>query len=150
MKVFTGEAPFGRDKTPAVIIKAMAGKLPERPTHPDFNDRLWTLTLRCLERKPSDRPNMEQVLEELKDIGGSRGASPGRVGAQPSKMLKGDTDEKNSRRTVGNISLKKRPEAGRMIPRAVLLLNLIDRQRSNCTRVVVEKSAKLAVDYIIH
>lgn len=119
MKVFTGEAPFGRDKTPAVIIKAMAGKLPERPTHPDFSDRLWALTLRCLEREPSDRPNMEQVLDELKDIDGSRGASPDRVGTQPSKMLKGDTDEKNYRRTVGSISLKKQQEAGRMILRAV-------------------------------
>ena len=85
MKVFTGEAPFGKDKARAVIMKAMTGKLPERPTHPDFNDRFWALTLWCLDRKPSDRPNTEQVLEELKDVDESRGASSGRWVLSPQK-----------------------------------------------------------------
>ena len=121
MKVFTGEAPFGGERTPAVIAKIVTGKLPPRPSHPRFTDRLWELTQRCLGPVPLDRPCMEEVLKTLKDMVGSRRISPDRVDAQPSQTLKGDTNEPFSRRSF---PLKQQQEAGGTIPHALLLLNL--------------------------
>ena len=123
MKVFTGEAPFGGERTPAAIAKIVTGKLPERPTHPRLTDRLWRLTQRCLGPVPSSRPCMEEVLEALKDMVGSGGSPPDRVNVQPTRTLKNGTNETFSRRTVGNPPLKQQPEPGGKIPRTPLLLN---------------------------
>jgi len=122
MKVFTGEAPFGGEWTPAAITKIVTGKLPGRPNHPRFTDRLWELTQRCLGPVPSDRPSIEEVLEALKGMVGSRGSSPGRVDVQPKRTLKSGTNETFSRRAVGNSPLKQQQEPGGAILRSTLLL----------------------------
>jgi len=124
MKVFTGEAPFGGEWTPAAITKIVTGKLPGRPDHPRFTDRLWELTQWCLESVPSNRPCMEEVLEALKDMVGSRGSSPGRVDIQPKRTLRSGTNEHFSRRAAGNSPLKQQPGLGGAIPRTLLLVNL--------------------------
>ena len=124
MKVFTGEAPFGGEWTPAAITKIVTGKLPGRPDHPRFTDRLWELTQRCLGPVPSNRPCMEEVLEVLKNMVGSRGSSPGRVDVQPKRTLRSGTNETFSRRAVGNSPLKQQQEFGGAIPRTLLLVNL--------------------------
>ena len=143
MKVFTGGAPFGGERTPAVIAKIMTGKLPERPTHPRFTDRLWKLTQQCLGPVSSDRPCMEEVLEGLKDMVGSRGISPNRVYAQPSQRLKGDISETFSRRFVGNSPLKQQQETGEIIPHAFAAESiLICWQESSRVGVVPGKGAR--------
>jgi len=124
MKVFTGEAPFGEDRTPTAIAKIMTGKLPGRPTHPRFTDHLWGLTQRCLELVPSDRPHVEEVVEVLKDVVGGREVSLDRVDARPSQ---GYTNGTFSRRAGGGSPLEQRKESGETggtIPHALLLLNL--------------------------
>ena len=123
MKVFTAQAPFGGERTLTAMAKIMTGKIPERPTHPRFTDRLWGLTQRCLGPEPSDRPCVEEVLEVLKDMVEAGGISPNRVDARPHKTLKGGTNEKNSRRAIGISPLEQQQEAGEMIPRALPLGN---------------------------
>ena len=68
MKVFTGQAPFVGNTTPVAMASIMDGKLPERPNHVGFTDSLWELTQRCLEQAPSERLNVEQVLEALRRL----------------------------------------------------------------------------------
>jgi hypothetical protein len=68
MKVFTGQAPFIGKTTPAAIANIMGGKRPDRPNHTSFTDSLWELTQQCWKVAPSDRPNVEQVVEVLKKL----------------------------------------------------------------------------------
>ena len=65
LKTFSGEIPFTRVPTPQVVMRIMDGERPERPTHPEFTDSLWGLTERCWNAASQDRPNMEDVLEEM-------------------------------------------------------------------------------------
>jgi len=65
MKVFTGEVPFSDSIAVGTITNVIAGGRPERPTHPSFTDRLWTLTQQCWRQEPEDRPQMDQVIEQL-------------------------------------------------------------------------------------
>lgn len=106
MKIFTGAAPFGGERTPAVIAKIMTEEIPERPMHPGLRDRLWELTKRCLGPVPSNRPRMEEVQETLRDMVRSGGSPPNRVDAPPSRTRKGDTNEALSRRVVVSSPLK--------------------------------------------
>jgi len=46
----------------------MYGKRPQRPTHPDLTNSLWDLTQRCWKEGPQDRPEMGEVIGELKRL----------------------------------------------------------------------------------
>ena len=89
-----------------VIAKIMTEKIPERPVHPGFRNRLWDLTKRCLGPVPSNRPRMEEVQETLRGMIGSGGTPPDRADAPPSRTRKGDTNETLSRRVVVRSPLK--------------------------------------------
>ena len=47
------------------MTNIIIGVHPERPTHPAFMDDLWTLTQRCWERKPQDRPAIDSIVGQL-------------------------------------------------------------------------------------
>ena len=66
MKAFTGRVPFNNcDNDLIVMSNILIGVRPKRPTGPHFMDGLWTLTERCWEEKPQDRPRMDSVMEQL-------------------------------------------------------------------------------------
>ena len=45
----------------------MGGDHPMRPGYPDFTEPLWTLTQRCWEKEPQDRPAIEEVIRTLEE-----------------------------------------------------------------------------------
>ena len=137
MKVFTGEPPFDGDRTPTAIAKIMAGKLPGRPTHTRFTNRLWELTRQCLEPVPSDRPHVEKVVEALKDMVGSRKVALDQ--APPLQTVK--SHGIFSRRASGSSPLKQQKETGGTIPHALIESMLIDWQESNRAKATLEKRA---------
>ena len=112
----------------------MTGRIPERPNHPKFTDKLWELTQQCLKPKPSDRPRVEQVLEALRDMDGSRKVSLDPVGAQPPRTPKDDTNKTSSRESVHTHSpyISHSTSVRRHHPSA----------RSNCWKLSIEATAK--------
>ncbi|KAF9646896.1 kinase-like protein [Thelephora ganbajun] len=125
IEVFTGKAPFGNDRTPAVIASIMTGKTPERPDHPGFTDDLWELTQRCLKEVPSDRPHVEEILAALKDMGRNRTVSPNQVNARPIQTHRSNKNEASSSigpllpgRTTGGHPSRQRRITGGTIPHA--------------------------------
>ena len=67
-KAFTGEVPFGRTPRFHPAAHIMSGNLPGRPDHPYFTESLWTLTQRCWSQEPQNRPNIQEVIEVLKEL----------------------------------------------------------------------------------
>ena len=65
MKVFTGDVPFRNSIAAAAIASIITGERPERPIHPGFTDRLWSLTQQCWGQEPQDRPRIDEVIEQL-------------------------------------------------------------------------------------
>ena len=67
----TGEHPFMEIRRAASVPVAVTnGQLPARPVNPLFvdrglDDRLWALLTRCWAHRPSERPNIFEVSEEL-------------------------------------------------------------------------------------
>jgi serine/threonine protein kinase len=61
IKVFTGEAPFGGEKTPAVITKIMTGKIPRTANSPQIHGPPMGIDSAVFEPVPSDRPCMEEA-----------------------------------------------------------------------------------------
>jgi hypothetical protein len=68
MKVFTGTVPFSGVRASEVVIRITNGKRPGRPNHPEFSNPLWTLTTRCWAEAAKDRPNIEEVVKEFKEL----------------------------------------------------------------------------------
>ena len=70
--MLTGKRPFNDIKgEPTVILEvAINGKKPDRP-HPEFPDALWNLLLKAWDpehqSKPSERPSIQQVMNQLKE-----------------------------------------------------------------------------------
>ena len=67
-KAFTGEVPFGRILRFHAAAHIMNGNRPGRSDHPDFTESLWTLTQRCWSQEPQDRPDIQEVIEVLKEL----------------------------------------------------------------------------------
>ena len=65
IKVFTGAAPFSGLNIPTIIFNIMDGQRPKRPTHPSFTDCLWKLVQECWKQESRDRPQMDQVVQQL-------------------------------------------------------------------------------------
>ncbi|KAF9647398.1 kinase-like protein [Thelephora ganbajun] len=67
-EVFSGTVPFHDIAAPAVTTSIMDGERPSRPTHPSLIDPLWKLTQRCWKDTAKDRPEMQEVIKELKGM----------------------------------------------------------------------------------
>ena len=67
-KAFTGEVRFGEIPEIYVVIHITNGNRPGRPDHPYFTESLWTLTQRCWSQEPQNRPNIQEVIEVLKEL----------------------------------------------------------------------------------
>ena len=46
-------------------LAIVQGKRPERPTHPNFTEKLWSLTQRCWNGNHNVRPRISEVMEIL-------------------------------------------------------------------------------------
>ena len=66
IQVFIGAIPFS-DKPPTLaILNITQGRRPSRPTHPTFTAELWTLMERCWNQNPHLRPEVSEVLTDLR------------------------------------------------------------------------------------
>ncbi|KAF9789158.1 kinase-like domain-containing protein [Thelephora terrestris] len=65
IEVFTGKVPFSKFISYAAMANIMNGVRPERPLHPGLTDDLWTLTRKCWEENPQDRPQIDSVVTHL-------------------------------------------------------------------------------------
>ena len=70
MKIFTGSAPFDLDLHLPITatLAIMRGERPTRPVHPDFTDKLWTLMQYCWSQDPHSRPDVSEVLRDLRSL----------------------------------------------------------------------------------
>ncbi|KAF9651098.1 kinase-like protein [Thelephora ganbajun] len=69
IEAFTGAVPFNDDPPRAVMLAIVDGERPPRPTHPTFTDDLWALTQRCWDQEAHLRPQMSEVLQNLRRFG---------------------------------------------------------------------------------
>ena len=60
--------PFFEIPSQAVPAAIMKGDRPRRPTHPSLTDSLWELTQSCWDDTAENRPEVEDVAEELKEM----------------------------------------------------------------------------------
>ena len=66
-KVFSGGVPFA-DSTPmSVAATVLLGDRPGRPKDPILTNRLWVLTQRCLAQDPRQRPEIMEVVCDLRE-----------------------------------------------------------------------------------
>jgi len=71
LELMTGDVPFKHIMRAASVPTALTnGHRPERPTDPSvaargLDDRLWSLLTGCWAQKPSDRPDIFEVNDEL-------------------------------------------------------------------------------------
>ena len=68
VKVFAGTFPFHDVTGLAVQVKITDGERPRRPNHPSLTDSLWILTQRCWKEGAQDRPEMGEMIKELKKL----------------------------------------------------------------------------------
>ena len=68
IQVFSGKVPFHEVAYLAVTAAILNGKRPSRPNHPSFHDALWNLTQKCWNDSAKNRPEMNNVTEELKGM----------------------------------------------------------------------------------
>ena len=69
-EVLSGQVPFSRYETPAVIAKVGRGERPERPQGTEgkwFTDVIWEILERCWAHKRDDRPGIGDVLRVLEE-----------------------------------------------------------------------------------
>ena len=69
-EVLSGQVPFPRYGTPAVIAKVGRGERPERLDGAEgrwFTDVVWRVLERCWAPKRDDRPSIEDVLRSLEE-----------------------------------------------------------------------------------
>ncbi|KAJ8076276.1 hypothetical protein PM082_000695 [Marasmius tenuissimus] len=76
-EIFVGRCPFHDLPEPAVICAVLIDEQrPSRPQGlPELQDSMWDVMVRCWDTRPSSRPTMTDVLEELQEMG--FGGSPG-------------------------------------------------------------------------
>jgi hypothetical protein len=61
-QVFTGAIPFNGRSSTAASSAIAQGKRPQRPTHPNFTEKLWTLMQCCWDQDPYLRPEISEIL----------------------------------------------------------------------------------------
>ena len=72
IQLFTGLAPFGGGPGFVAAVAIVQGKRPPQPSHPTFTVELWALTQRCWDQDPHLRPEVLEVLRELRSFSVSR------------------------------------------------------------------------------
>ncbi|KAF9789414.1 kinase-like domain-containing protein [Thelephora terrestris] len=65
IEIFTGRLPFDEYHEHQVILLLAEDKRPDKPVHPQFTPKLWSLTNKCWAKNPKRRPNIIEVLREL-------------------------------------------------------------------------------------
>lgn len=65
-KAFTGKAPFYGVAPTAVAVGVLAGRRPPRPAHRCLTNNLWELVERCWNQDPRDRPDISDVILDLR------------------------------------------------------------------------------------
>ena len=65
-KVFSGAAPFADSTPTSVTARVLLGERPERPKVPNLTNGLWDLIQRCLGENPRGRPEITEVVRELR------------------------------------------------------------------------------------
>ncbi|KAF9447984.1 kinase-like protein, partial [Macrolepiota fuliginosa MF-IS2] len=67
-EILVGRAPFHKCVTDTqIILKVLAGASPVGSVQPaQIDDEMWELIERCCARDPKDRPEFQEILEELK------------------------------------------------------------------------------------
>ena len=64
-KVFTGSIPFKEKRDFVATMAIMQGERPERPTHPNFTEKLWLLMEGCWAGDHRMRPSILEVMKVL-------------------------------------------------------------------------------------
>ena len=64
-QIFTGKYPFEPYSNVQVIILLTQDKRPEKPSHEQFSQKIWTLTQKCWDKDPKERPKVSEVLNKL-------------------------------------------------------------------------------------
>ncbi|KAF9789504.1 kinase-like domain-containing protein, partial [Thelephora terrestris] len=65
-EAFSGTVPFPEIRSPAVPVAIMKGNRPNRPVHPGLTEPLWRLVQECWKDTAGDRPEIADVIKELK------------------------------------------------------------------------------------
>jgi len=69
IELITKDRPFNHRKIDTVVIVDITkGLRPRIPNQSDLAGKLWPLLAQCWAQAPGQRPSMETVCEELKDI----------------------------------------------------------------------------------
>ena len=92
-ETISGRSPFYGHEPPAVLVRVARGEHPHRGE--GFPENLWEVLVRCWAHQPSDRPAVEEVLQELKAVPS--------LSEQPCPWL-GEEMEDGDRLTQSNMS----------------------------------------------
>ncbi|KAG8779183.1 hypothetical protein FRC12_024597 [Ceratobasidium sp. 428] len=81
LELITGRIPYYEHKrTHSVVFEVQKNKRPTRAKYPDFEkyalkpDEMWNLLERCWQTNPEDRPTIDEVVAELEEMRGKKGA----------------------------------------------------------------------------
>ncbi|KDQ17158.1 hypothetical protein BOTBODRAFT_598930 [Botryobasidium botryosum FD-172 SS1] len=76
VEAFTGDVPFASTYRNAVVDLVRKGTLPDRPAHPQLDDRMWELMKDCSHYLPARRPSAQTVIFRLIAPAGYQPESP--------------------------------------------------------------------------
>jgi serine/threonine protein kinase len=96
-EVLSGQVPFHRHGSLAVIAKVSGGERPKRPRGAKgrwFEDDIWNLLQNCWTPTPGDRPRIEDVLHLLEGV--SRSWTPSQTIADPQTATSSTSDLETS------------------------------------------------------
>ena len=68
VQVFSGTVPFPDLTHPAAFTTIVNGGRPDRPPHSSLTDSLWELVQKCWNGTVGERPEMGDVVKELKGM----------------------------------------------------------------------------------
>ncbi|KAH7906828.1 kinase-like domain-containing protein [Hygrophoropsis aurantiaca] len=64
-EIFNGKPPFSDLSTYKARLAIKESRIPPRPTHPDLDETVWMLILKCLRGDPESRPSMSEIAQQL-------------------------------------------------------------------------------------
>ena len=70
-QIYTGKRPYAGYRALDTLINATVGRLPKRPedsTEIELDDDMWALIQDCWKYDPSQRPDMDAVVNRLRSI----------------------------------------------------------------------------------
>lgn len=109
--------PFNNCVPTAVAVNILAGRRPERPTHPNLTEDVWDLTQRCWNQNPKQRPEISEIIFCLQSIHNPQNVDDTTLdGSTLGKLfptltsLQGDTDWVRKGRALSHLFLRLRPK----------------------------------------